>query len=51
MYHHSCGYFTKGFEHMYRAITLLKVVCGENHPEISGIYQNLGLMYLEVDHY
>jgi hypothetical protein len=30
---------------MNRAIKILQVVCGENHPDISSIYLNMGLMY------
>jgi len=49
MYYHSCGYFSKGFEYMYRSLHILKMCCGDNHPEISSTYLNLGLMYQEID--
>lgn len=35
---------------MHRALNILSVVAGDNHPEIASIYLNLGLMYQEVDH-
>ena len=34
---------------MYRSLKLLKMIAGDNHPEIGSIYLNLGLMYQEVD--
>lgn len=38
------------FTYMHRALNILSVVAGDNHPEIASIYLNLGLMYQEVDH-
>lgn len=49
LYHHTCGYFSKAFEYMYRALTILKISAGENHPDISSIYLNLGLMYQDFE--
>lgn len=49
MYYHSTGYFSAGFEHMWRALSILQLSCGEHHPEIANIYLNLGMMYQEVD--
>ena len=36
---------------MYRAIAILKVSAGENHPDIAALYHNLGLMYLDFEHF
>ncbi len=36
---------------MYRALNILKVTCGENHPDISSIYLNLGLMYQDYENF
>jgi len=30
---------------MHKSLKILQVVCGDNHPDISAIYLNLGLMY------
>jgi hypothetical protein len=30
---------------MYRALSILKVSAGEDHPDIAALYLNLGLMY------
>jgi hypothetical protein len=49
MYYHSCGYFSMSFGFMTRALGLLSLVAGDQHPEIASIYLNLGLMYQEVD--
>lgn len=51
LYHHTCGYFTKGFEYMYKSLNILKIACGEDHPDISSIYLNLGLMYQDYENY
>lgn len=37
------------FAYMNRALAILNIVAGENHPEIASIYLNLGLMYQEVE--
>jgi len=34
---------------MHRALLILSLVAGDNHPEIASVYLNLGLMYQEVD--
>lgn len=49
MYYHSTGYFSMGFENMWRALSILQTVCGEYHPEIASIYLNLSMMYQEID--
>lgn len=36
---------------MHRALNILKIAAGENHPDISSIYLNLGLMYQDFDHF
>jgi protein TIF31 len=36
---------------MYRSLNILKIVCGENHPDISSIYLNLGLMYQDFENF
>lgn len=36
---------------MHKAINILKVVAGDNHPDISSISLNLGLMYQDVENY
>jgi hypothetical protein len=36
---------------MYRALTILKISGGENHPDISSIYLNLGLMYQDFEQF
>lgn len=36
---------------MYRALNILKVSAGENHPDIAALYLNLGLMYQDFEHY
>ena len=36
---------------MHKSLKILQVVCGDNHPDISAIYLNLGLMYQDVDNY
>jgi len=36
---------------MYRSLSILKVVCGANHPDISSLYLNLGLMYQDIENY
>jgi protein TIF31 len=36
---------------MYRSLKILKAVCGENHPDISAIYLNLGLMYQDLENF
>jgi len=49
MYYHSCGYFQMSFNYMHRALNILSLVAGQNHPEVASIYLNLGLMYQEVE--
>ncbi len=49
MYFHNCGYFSKGFEYLLRALNILQSSVGEYHPEIAAIYLKLGLVYQEVD--
>ena len=49
MYYHSCGYFQMSFNYMHRALNILTLVAGQNHPEVASIYLNLGLMYQEVE--
>lgn len=51
LYYHTCQYFSKGFECMHKSLSILKIVCGYNHPDISSIYLNLGLMYQDVENY
>lgn len=51
LYHHSCGYFSRAFEHIYRALSILKVSAGEDHPDIAALYLNLGLMYQDFEHF
>jgi len=34
---------------MYRALNILKMVCGLKHPDVSSIYMNLGLMYQDCE--
>jgi hypothetical protein len=36
---------------MYRSLNILKIVCGDNHPDISSIYLNLGLMYQDFENF
>lgn len=36
---------------MYRALSILKVSAGEDHPDIAALYLNLGLMYQDFEHY
>ena len=48
MFYHNCAYYSKGFEYMHRALSILKLSAGEYHPEICNIYLNLGLMYQEI---
>jgi len=36
---------------MHRSLKILEVVCGSNHPDISSIYLNLGMMYQDVENY
>lgn len=36
---------------MHKAINILKVVAGDNHPDISSISLNLGLMYQDVENF
>lgn len=43
------GNYPKAFEYMNRALYIYEIVCGDNHPEISSTYLNLGFMYLEID--
>jgi len=45
MYYHGSGFFTKGFEYMWRALSLMQLCSGEYHPDIANIYLNLGMMY------
>jgi len=45
MYYHNCGYFSKGFEFLHRALHILQTSVGEHHPEIAAIYLKLGLVY------
>lgn len=45
MYYHSCGYFAKGFDCMLRAVSILLLVAGDIHPELSSLYTNLAIMY------
>lgn len=49
LYFHTCQHYSKGFECMQRAIKILSQVCGDNHPDISSIYLNMGLMYQDAD--
>lgn len=37
------------FTYMHRALLILSLVAGDNHPEIASVYLNLGLMYQEID--
>ena len=32
-------------------MNILKLASGENHPDISSIYLNLGLMYQDFEHF
>ena len=36
---------------MRKSIKILEVVCGSNHPDISSMYLNLGLMYQDVENF
>jgi len=36
---------------MYRALQILKISAGENHPDIAALYLNLGLMYQDFEHF
>jgi protein TIF31 len=36
---------------MNRSLSILQIVCGDNHPDISAIYLNLGLMYQDVENF
>ena len=36
---------------MYRSLNILKIACGDNHPDISSIYLNLGLMYQDFENF
>jgi protein TIF31 len=36
---------------MYRSLSILNVVVGDQHPDISSLYVNLGLMYQDVDNH
>ncbi len=29
----------------------MNVICGDNHPDISSCYLNLGLMYQDIDNF
>lgn len=49
MYYHNCGYFSKGFEYLHRALNILQASIGEYHPEIASLYLKLGLVYQEVE--
>lgn len=51
MYYHNCGYFSMSFTYMHRALMILSLVAGDNHPEIASVYLNLGLMYQEVENH
>jgi tetratricopeptide (TPR) repeat protein len=51
LYYHTCQYHSKGFEYIQKALDILQVVCGDNHPDISAIYLNLGLMYQDIGNY
>lgn len=42
------GNYEKAFRYLHRALYILEIVCGDNHPEISSIYLTFGFMYLEV---
>lgn len=45
LYFHTCQFFSKGFECMHRSLKILQASCGHNHPDLSSIFLNLGLMY------
>jgi protein TIF31 len=49
MYYHTTGYYSMGFDYMYRSLNIMQLSCGEFHPDIANIYLNLGLMYQEMD--
>ena len=49
MYYHNCGYFSKGFEYLHRALKIMQSSMGEYHPEIASIYLKMGLVYQEID--
>jgi len=49
MYYHSCGYFSRAFDYMHRALNILQLSCGDQHPEISSVYANLAIMYQETE--
>lgn len=51
MYYHNCGYFSMSFTYMHRALLILSLVAGDNHPEIASVYLNLGLMYQEIENH
>jgi len=49
IYYHNCGYFTKGFEYLHRALNILQSSVGDYHPEIASIYLKMGIIYQEID--
>ena len=49
MYYLNSGYFSKGFDYMHKALSILQISVGEFHPEIASIYLNLGMMYQEIE--
>lgn len=51
MYFYNCGYFSMSFTYMHRALLILSLVAGDNHPEIASVYLNLGLMYQEIENH
>ena len=34
---------------MHKSLKILKIVCGDNHPDLASIYLNLGLMYQDCE--
>ena len=36
---------------MYRALAILNVCAGDNHPDLAAIYLNLALMYQDIENH
>jgi len=51
LYYHQCRYWSKGFEYLNRAKSILQVVSGDDHPDTTSVILNLGLMYQDCDQF
>lgn len=49
IYYHNCGYISKGFEYLHRALNILQSSVGEYHPEIASVYLKMAVVYREVN--